>query len=78
MNNLRFYLNRGYSCTALLECAMHRFLYGTKAQDNPKLKNPFYQISRTKCSIIPSHLGSVLEHNKNIMEINTPEGVYIQ
>ena len=35
MNNLRFYLNRGYYCTALLKCTMPELLYGTKAQDNP-------------------------------------------
>ena len=65
MNNLRFYLNRGYYCTALLECAMPELLYETIARDNPNPIDPFYQITRTKCSIIPSHLGCIVEHNGN-------------
>ncbi|MDG1058246.1 MAG: hypothetical protein P8O94_03360 [Flavobacteriaceae bacterium] len=48
MNNLRFYLNRRYSCTALLECVMHRFLYGTKAlaysKESGQINNVEFQI----------------------------------
>ena len=79
MNNLRFYLNRGYSCTALLECAMPQLLYETKVQDNPNTTYPF--LSNPKNSNVQQFtpIWEVLWNTiKDITEIYTPKGLHIQ
>lgn len=43
-----------------------------------ELKFPFYQIYETIYSIIHAYLGSIVEQNCDITEINTSEGVFTQ
>ena len=47
-------------------------------QEIEKIKNPLDDFYKSKSSIILADLGSIVEHNKNIMEINTPKGVHTQ
>ncbi len=47
-------------------------------QEIGKIKNPLDDFYKSKSSTIHSDLGSIVEHNKNITEINTPKGVHIQ
>ena len=48
------------------------------AQEIGKIKNPLDDFYKSKSSTIHADLGSIVEHNKNIMEINTPKGVHTQ
>ena len=43
-----------------------------------ELKFPFYQIYETIYSTIHAYLGSIVEQNCDITEINTSEGVFTQ
>ena len=47
-------------------------------QEIKKIKNPLDEFYKSKSSTIHADLGSIVEHYKNIMEINTPKGVHIQ
>ena len=47
-------------------------------QEIGKIKNPLDDFYKSKSSTIQSDLGSIVEQNKNITEINTPKGVHIQ
>ncbi|MEJ6626233.1 MAG: hypothetical protein QNL42_09015, partial [Flavobacteriaceae bacterium] len=47
-------------------------------QEIGKIKNPLDDFYKSKSSTIHSDLRSIVEHNKNITEINTPKGVHIQ
>ena len=48
------------------------------AQEIGKIKNPLDDFYKSKSSTIYADWGSIVEQNKNIMEINTPKGVHIQ
>ncbi|MDA9887376.1 hypothetical protein N9D55_08070 [Flavobacteriaceae bacterium] len=48
------------------------------AQEIGKITYPFDDFYKSKSSTIYADLGSIVEHNKNITEINTPKGVHIQ
>ena len=43
-----------------------------------KANNSIDDFYQTKSSTIHAYLGSIVEQNKNITEINTPKGVHIQ
>ena len=47
-------------------------------QEMGKIKNPLDDFYKSKSSIILADLGSIVEQNKNITEINTPEGLHMQ
>ena len=47
-------------------------------QEMGKIKNPLDDLYKSKSSTIPADLGSIVEHKKNITEINTPKGVHVQ
>ena len=79
MNNLRFYLNRWFYCTALLECAILWLLYGTEAQEKPNTTYPF--LSNPKNSNVQQYIPiwEVLWNTiKDITEIYTPKGLHAQ
>ena len=46
-------------------------------QEIGKIKNPLDDFYKTKSSTIHTDLGSIVEQNQNIKEINTPKGVHI-
>ena len=48
------------------------------AQEIGKITYPLDDFYKSKRSTILADLGSIVEHNKNIMEINTPKGVNTQ
>ena len=47
-------------------------------QEIGEIKNPLDDFYKSKNSTIYADLGSIVEQNKNITEINTPKGVHIQ
>ena len=47
-------------------------------QEIGKIKNPLDDFYKAKSSTIHADLGSIVEQNKNITEINTLKGVYTQ
>ena len=47
-------------------------------QEIGEIKNPLDDFYKSKSSTIHADLGSIVEQNKNITEINTPQGVHIQ
>ena len=47
-------------------------------QEIEKIKNPLDNFYKSKSSTIHADLGSIVEQNKNKMEINTPKGEHIQ
>ena len=47
-------------------------------QEIEKIKNPLDNFYKSKSSTIHADLGSIVERNKNKMEINTPKGEHIQ
>ena len=48
------------------------------AQEIEKITYPLDDFYKSKSSTIYADLGSIVEHNKNITEINTPKGVHTQ
>ncbi|MDA9184446.1 hypothetical protein N9Y86_02130 [Flavobacteriaceae bacterium] len=70
-NPLPSYL--GWAKACILRLANHLL-----AQEIKKIKNPLDDFYKSKSSTIYADLGSIVEHNKNITEINTPKGVHIQ
>ena len=70
-NPLPSYLGWVKACTL-------RLITQLKAQEIGEIKNPLDDFYKSKSSTIPVDLGSIVEHNKNITEINTPKGVHIQ
>jgi len=47
-------------------------------QEIGEIKNPLDDFYKSKSSTIHADLGSIVEQNENITEINTPKGVHIQ
>ena len=70
-NPLSSYL--GWAKACILSLANHLL-----AQEIGKIKNPLDDFYKSKSSTIHADLGSIVEQNKNITEINTPKGAHIQ
>ena len=70
-NLLPSYLGWVRACT--LSLAIHLL-----KQEIGKIKNPLDDFYKSKSSTIPAYLGSIVEQNQNIKEINTPKGVHTQ
>ena len=70
-NPLHSYL--GWAKACILRLANHLL-----AQEIGKITYPLDDFYKSKSSTIYADLGSIMEHYKNIMEINTPKGVHTQ
>ena len=63
----------GWAKTCIL-----RLVTNLLEQEIGEIKNPLDDFYKSKSSTIHADLGSIVEQNKNKMEINTPKGEHIQ